>query len=178
MSTHFGAATITEPLSQEEQDQVTKYYPLLQKVAKVVAPRYEDAVSVGFFGLIHGLRSYDVSRGTSLKTWLSKQIRFAILKSLTHERTRRMVSLDPLIDDWGFDVEDHRGDADADTTAMLDALSDLPEADQDLVWAYLSCGNLDRAASIVGLPQAVARRRMGQLKEYLKNLNGQSRSQR
>lgn len=168
----FGAAAIVEQLSQEEKTACDDHFPLLLKVARAVAPRWDDAVSVGFFGLLHGLRTYDASRA-SLETWLTSRIRWAIQDGLRRERTRRVASLDLMIDDWGFDVEDHRGRLDADTQAMIDALGELPEADQDLTWAYLSTGNLDRAAGVVGLPQAVARRRMAQLKEYLTNFNVQ-----
>ena len=89
-----------------------------------------------------------------------------------------MTSLDVLAEDDGFDVEDRRGIVDADTEAMIDAVAELlDEADQDLVWAYTSTGNLDQAAAEIGMPQAVARRRMKQIRTTLQNLNAQIDSQ-
>jgi len=81
-------------------------------------------------------------------------------------------------DDDEFDVADHRGQTDADTEAMIDAVSELPDDDdQALVWAYLSLGNLDKAAAEIRMPQAVARRRMKQIRAKLQNLNAQMDAQ-
>ena len=165
-SSPAGASEISQPLNQEEKDLSTKYYPLLVKVASIVAPQYEDAISEGFAGLVAGLRTYRPDGGASLETWLSKQIRFAILKGLAAERAHRMPSIDA---DDEFDVVDHRGQTDADIDDMLNAIGELPDHLAELVWAYLGTGNLDRAAKALGLKRAVARERLATAKRILQN---------
>ena len=168
-----GASNITTPLTHDEQAQVEDHYHILLHIASIVAPRWDDAISVGYFGLVAGLRTYRPDGGASLETWLRTKIESAIRDGLRREKSRRMVSLDVLADEDGFDVEDRRGAIDADTAAMVGKVAELSDDDQDLVWAYLSTGNLDKAAAEIGMPQAVARRRMKQIRTTLQNLNAQ-----
>jgi len=165
----FGAAVITESLSHDEQDQVTKFYPLLQKIAAIVAPRNQDeAISDGFAGLVDGLRTYDLSRGASLETYLTSRIRWAIQDGLRRERSRRMHSLDSLAED-GFDIEDRRGAVDADVDEMLEAIDErLPLHLATLVLKYISVGNIDETAKELGLPRFKARKGLALAKQILK----------
>lgn len=146
---------------------------------------YEDLVSIGMLGMVKAAKTFDASKGIQFATYASTCIMNQLRMALRQTRHGLVDSLNRMVGDDNIEMQEFIVDEvditagverECEVTEMYEALSRLPQREQQLIKLRYGIGHLNRLkqkelAQLFGISQSyvsrLERRAVKKLREII-----------